>query len=106
LSVEYDCPQTGTADGVVEVVLDTGADETDSDEDEPETETDVGEEEYETGTDNDADKEALPRVMEPGIADEERTKPDGIKLRDEEKYGAADVVLNKPPGLEAVHADT
>jgi hypothetical protein len=45
-------------------------------------------------------------VTGPEIADEERTKPDGIKLRDEERYGAEDVVLNKPPGLEAVHADT
>ena len=52
------------------------------------------------------DEERLPRVTEPDVADEERTKPDGIKLRDEEKPEAADVVLNKPAGFEAVHADT
>jgi hypothetical protein len=85
-------------------VLDTDRDGADSDGDE--IETDVDEDEYETGTDTDADEEGLPKVMEPEIADEERTKPDGIKVRDEERYGAADVVLNKPPGLEAVHADT
>jgi hypothetical protein len=89
-------------------VLDTDADETGSDEDEPETETDGdGDGDgYETEIDVDADEEELPKVMEPEIADEERTKPDGIKFRDEERYGAADVVLNKPSGLEAVHADT
>jgi hypothetical protein len=85
-------------------VLATDRDGADSDEDEPETGGD--EDGYETGTDTDADEEGLPKVTEPEIADEERTKPDGIKLRDEEVYGAEDVVLNKPPGLEAVHADT
>ena len=51
-------------------------------------------------------KERLPRVTEPEDPDEERTKPDGIKLCDEEKAEAADVVLNRPAGFEAVHADT
>ena len=52
------------------------------------------------------DEERLPRVTEPEDPDEERTKPDGIKLCDEEKAEAADVVLNRPAGFEAVHADT
>jgi len=48
----------------------------------------------------------LPRVTEPEDPDEERTKPDGIKLCDEEKAEAAEVEPNKPAGFEAVHADT
>lgn len=46
----------------------------------------------------------LPRVTEP--ADDESTKPDGIKLRDAERSEAGEVVLNKPPVVEAEHADT
>jgi hypothetical protein len=52
------------------------------------------------------DEEALPRVTEPKIPEEERTKPEGIKLRDEARFAAGDVVLKKPAGLEAEHADT
>lgn len=48
--------------------------------------------------------EELPKVTEPAM--EERTKPDGIKLWDKERSEAAEVVPNKPPVLEAVHADT
>jgi len=51
-------------------------------------------------------EEKLPRVTEPEDPDEERTKPDGIKLWDEESSEAADVEQNKPAGFEAVHADT
>jgi hypothetical protein len=69
--------------------------------------TDRDEVEVETNTEADVlDEEALPRVIEPELPDEERTKPDGIKLRDEERIGAADVVLNKPVEPEAEHADT
>jgi hypothetical protein len=52
------------------------------------------------------DEEALPRITEPEIPEEERTKPEGIKLRDETRFAAADVVLNSPAGLEAEQADT
>lgn len=52
------------------------------------------------------DVERLPKVTEPEDPDEERTKPDGIRLCDEESPEAADVVLNNPPGLVAEHADT
>jgi hypothetical protein len=52
------------------------------------------------------DEEALPRITEPEIPEEERTKPEGIKLRDETRFAAADVVLNNPAGLEAEQADT
>jgi hypothetical protein len=51
------------------------------------------------------DEEALPRITEPEIPEEE-TKPEGIKLRDETRFAAADVVLNNPAGLEAEQADT
>lgn len=86
----YDCPQTGTADGVAEEMLDTDGDDA-------ETETD----------DADVlDAERLPKVTEPEDPDEERTKPEGIKLCDEDRPEAADVVLNKPAGFEAEHADT
>jgi hypothetical protein len=70
---------------------------------------DTDRDETEVGTNTDADvldEEALPRVTEPKIPEEERTKPEGIKLRDEARFAATDVVLNKPAGLEAEHADT
>jgi hypothetical protein len=65
--------------------------------------------ETEAGTNADADvldEEALPRVTKPEIPEEERTKPEGIKLCDGARFAAADVVLNKPAGLEAEHEDT
>ena len=58
-------------------------------------ETDRDEVRVETNTDADVlVEEALPRVTEPEIPDEERTKPEGIKLCDEERFP------------EAEHADT
>jgi hypothetical protein len=68
--------------------------------------TDRDETEVEASTDVDVlDEEALPRITEPEIPEEERTKPDGIKLRDEARFAAGDVVMN-PAGLETEHADT
>lgn len=96
MPAEYDCPQTGTEDGVAEDVLDTDRDKADDVPDELETDT---------GADV-LDEERLPKVTEPEDPDEESTKPDGIKLCDEESAEAADVVLNKPAGLEAEHVDT
>jgi hypothetical protein len=69
--------------------------------------TDRDETEVEASTDVDVlDEEALPRITEPEIPEEERTKPDGIKLRDEARFAAGDVVMNNPAGLETEHADT
>jgi hypothetical protein len=53
--------------------------------------TDRDETEVEASTDVDVlDEEALPRITEPEIPEEERTKPDGIKLRDEARYMSGD----------------
>lgn len=96
MPAEYDCPQTGTADGVTEDVLDVDRGKADDGPDELEIDAGV----------DALDEERLPKDTEPEDPEEESTKPDGIKLCDEESPEAADVVLNKPAGLEAEHADT
>lgn len=86
----YDCPQTGTADGVAEEMLDSDSDDA----------------ETEIGVADVLDAERLPKVTEPENPDEERTKPEGIRFCDEDRPETADVVLKKPAGFEAEHADT
>lgn len=86
--------------GIVTEVLEITEERPDTDEAEP------GIDEIELGiTDGRLDEET-PEVTEPEEPDEDTTKPDGIRLREDERSDAADVVPNKSPVPEDVQAET
>lgn len=78
-------------------VLEIREEEPDADEAEP------GIDKVELGV---TDDEETPKVTEPEEPDEDTTKPDGIRLREDESSDAVDVVPNKSPVSEDVQAET
>lgn len=81
-------------------MLEIREEEPDADEAEP------GIDEIELGVTDGRLDEETPKVTEPEEPDEDTTKPDGIRLREDEGSDAADVVPNKSPVPEDVQAET
>lgn len=86
--------------GIVAEVLEIAEERPDTDEAEP------GIDEIELGVTDGRLDEETPKVTEPEEPDEDTTKPDGIRLREDEGSDAADVVPNKSPVPEDVQAET